>query len=133
MDEDNADLVLEGVEVSGNRGDGLFIEANQGPIRIERSRIQDNGGFGIKAANTERLALIGNELAENARGALEITGSNSAQVTPMPAPSHAASPKRATRPGPLSMRDGPTCTPAASNARRWTVRRPSVDRSNTWA
>ncbi len=74
LDLDNEHVLLEDVTLRNNLSDAIFIEANQGPIRITRSLLCNNGGYGILAANSENVTLDQNTLCENTLGELHITG-----------------------------------------------------------
>ncbi len=74
VDYDNTDVLLDDVTVTHNLSDGIFIEANQGPITIQNSRFSDNGGYGIRSANSEGVHLLKNTLSNNLLGGFELTG-----------------------------------------------------------
>lgn len=74
LDEDNRDVVITDSDLSGNLTDGIFVEANPGPVRITGTRFQDNGGFGVRVANSSLLTVSENQIERNRRGGLEIMG-----------------------------------------------------------
>ena len=81
LDTDNADALLEGVTLCDNARDGLFIEANQGPVTVVDSVFCDNNGAGILTSSTHQLRLEGNLLSGNAEGQLKLSGDLDRAVT----------------------------------------------------
>ncbi len=81
LDTDNADALLEGVTLCDNARDGLFIEANQGPVTVVGSIFCDNNGAGILTSSTHQLRLEGNLLSGNAEGQLKLSGDLDRAVT----------------------------------------------------
>lgn len=76
LDEDNRDVVIENSDLSGNLTDGIFVEANPGPVSITHTRMYDNGGFGLRVANSSLLSVTYNRMVGNYRGGVEIMGAN---------------------------------------------------------
>ena len=74
LDTDHKNALLTHLELRDNLKDGLFIEANQGPITLERPTITDNQGYAVLTANSENVTVNDGTLLENAEGALHITG-----------------------------------------------------------
>ena len=74
LDYDNTDVVIESLYLNNNLKDGIFIEANPGPIEIRSSEIKNNGDFGILAANSEEVSIVDTEISGNHLGAMNLTG-----------------------------------------------------------
>ena len=74
LDEDNRDVRIESSDLSDNLTDGLFIEANPGPVHLTGLTIARNGGFGIRIDYSSDLRIHGNRILDNAKGGLEIMG-----------------------------------------------------------
>jgi hypothetical protein len=69
FDTDDRDVVVSGSNLSQNSYSGLFLEANQGPIRIEDTRICSNGAEGLRILNSEKVSiqnsiLYGNKITQ---------------------------------------------------------------------
>jgi hypothetical protein len=54
--------------------DGLKLEANQGPILVEDSRICDNGTYGVRAMNSDQVKLSRNTIWGNRGGQIYVDG-----------------------------------------------------------
>jgi hypothetical protein len=65
LDTDNKDVTISDAVVCGNLTRGVFLEASPGPIRIENSRICDNGEIGVMATGAGRVTLDGNTITGN--------------------------------------------------------------------
>ena len=76
LDTDHTDVLLEGLELRGNLKDGLFLEANQGPVVVRNSQIVDNGGYAVLNASAARVRLEGNALLGNEQGGISISGAS---------------------------------------------------------
>ena len=74
LDLDNADVLLDSLTLINNLSDGVFIEANPGPIMLQNSRICGNGGAGILTANSEQVTLQHNIICNNLTGGIHVTG-----------------------------------------------------------
>ena len=80
LDTDHADVLLEDLELRDNLEDGLFLEANQGPVVVRNSQVVGNGGFAVLVANTEKVTVAGSVLTGNAEGAFHISGADSGRA-----------------------------------------------------
>ena len=76
LDSDHTRTLLHDIELRDNLSDGIFIEANQGPITLTNARITDNGGYAIYSASSAHVTLENSHLAGNERGGLRITGAD---------------------------------------------------------
>ncbi len=75
LDSDNSHVTVEGALWCRNLRDGVFVEANAGPILIRNSVIAGNqNGSGIAGANSAGVSLVRNLIYGNARSQIEITG-----------------------------------------------------------
>jgi len=74
LDTDHTNVVLEDVEFRDNLKDGLYLEANQGPITLRRPRITGNQGYAVLNANSENVTIEDGTLSDNAEGSLHISG-----------------------------------------------------------
>lgn len=74
FDTDNRDVTISDSYLSGNTLAGAKLEANQGPITIENSRICNNQQDGVFALNSDRVTLKGNIIAGNSGGQIFIDG-----------------------------------------------------------
>jgi len=82
LDYDNTNLTVDGVTLVWNFNDGLFIEANVGPILIENSTISNNqNGAGVAGANSSDVTLLNNALSGNGIEQILITGDLHRTVT----------------------------------------------------
>ncbi len=73
FDFDNVDVVLEDSEIRDNGTQGLFIEANQGPVAIRSSRICGNE-VGILVSNSEDLTIRDSILGDNVISQVYVAG-----------------------------------------------------------
>ena len=69
FDTDDRDVLISEANLSQNSYSGLFLEANQGPIQVEGSRICSNGAEGVRILNSEKVSienstLYGNKIAQ---------------------------------------------------------------------
>lgn len=74
LDTDVQDVLVDGDRSCGNLGDGLFVEATQGPLRIRDSTFCNNGRAGITVGTSGNVTLQGSTLANNPYGQLVFTG-----------------------------------------------------------
>lgn len=80
FDTDNANVVIDGALLAENKVDGLFVEANQGPIVVKDSKICGNAaaaeedGGGIVTANSEDVSLSRNIVYNNTGAQVLISG-----------------------------------------------------------
>lgn len=82
FDYDHSRVLVENVNWSSNLRDGLFIEANQGPILIRNSTFAKNrNGAGISGASSSDVTLAQNVLSGNEAAQIQITGDFDRQVT----------------------------------------------------
>ncbi len=82
LDFDNVNVSLETCGLYGNRTDGIFIEANQGPIAIRNSLMALNAeGAGVSGANSSDVTLSGSVLWGNGHSQIQITGVDSRAVS----------------------------------------------------
>ncbi|MBI2326703.1 right-handed parallel beta-helix repeat-containing protein [Candidatus Curtissbacteria bacterium] len=59
LDGDNVNVILEDIVLEGNGYDGIFIEANPGPITLRNCQIRNNRGAGIQTSTTHNLTVQG--------------------------------------------------------------------------
>jgi len=57
FDFDNEHILIEESVFQGNRTDGIFIEANQGPFTVRASRFCGNGRWGILGAESSDVTI----------------------------------------------------------------------------
>ncbi len=76
LDFDNTDVSIDSLYLLNNLNDGVFIEANPGPIVITNSIISGNGDFGILSANSENVTVSNTTIKENNLGAMNLTGND---------------------------------------------------------
>lgn len=76
LDLDITNALLDSMIITGNLSDGMFIEANQGPITISNSDISNNGGDAILLANSDSVTLVDNTFIGNANSWLRFSGSS---------------------------------------------------------
>ncbi|NND70188.1 MAG: right-handed parallel beta-helix repeat-containing protein [Rhodothermales bacterium] len=74
LDYDIQDAILDSLLIENNEGDGIWLEANPGPIAITNSKVLNNGESGIRTTFTENVTLENNLLASNALRQIEIAG-----------------------------------------------------------
>ena len=73
LDSDNVNITVDGADLGRNYRDGIFIEANEGPIAISNSFIHENLNA-VLGANSTDVSLIGNCLWGNTQSQIQITG-----------------------------------------------------------
>ena len=82
LDFDNVNVALESCALYGNKTDGIFIEANQGPVAIRNSVMALNlEGAGVSGANSSDITVTGSVLWGNGRSQIQITGVDSRAVS----------------------------------------------------
>ena len=82
LDFDNVNVSLETCGLYKNKTDGVFIEANQGPVAIRNSVMALNAeGSGISGANSSDVTVTGSVLWGNGRTQIQITGVDSRTVS----------------------------------------------------
>ena len=74
VDADNTNVTVEKSLMSGNRGRGISLEANQGPIVISGSVICNNHDVGVSDAQSDRVTLRDNTVFGNRNWNLLFTG-----------------------------------------------------------
>jgi len=74
FDFDNTDISLEGLRICGNLGDGIDIEASQGPITIKHSRIDNNNGNGIFSTNSHGVKIEDSFIQGNKISPIKLSG-----------------------------------------------------------
>jgi hypothetical protein len=80
FDTDNSNIVFEGGIIRDNRRDGMFIEANGGPITVKNSTFARNGNAGILINHSEKVTLESNTLCNNVNTQLRISGTKSSRT-----------------------------------------------------
>jgi hypothetical protein len=73
LDSDNINITVDFADVGQNYRDGIFIEANEGPIAIRNSYIHENLNA-ILGANSTDVSLNGNYFWANTQSQIQITG-----------------------------------------------------------
>jgi hypothetical protein len=81
LDTDVKDAVLDGLYLCGNKKDGIFLEALQGPITIRNSVICNNTDAGILGGTVVGLTLEGNRIEHNAGDQIRISGTANRKIT----------------------------------------------------
>ncbi len=82
FDSDHVRILIDGADWSNNYRDGVFVEANQGPILIRNSTLLNNrNGAGISVAASSDVTLAHNVIAGNQNSQLQLTGDLTRQVT----------------------------------------------------
>lgn len=74
LDWDNTYTAYLDCTMSGNMKDGIFLEANQGPVVMHGCTLTGNGENGILTANMRNLTLEGNTIAFNALAQIRKSG-----------------------------------------------------------
>jgi parallel beta-helix repeat protein len=75
LDYDNRDVTVDGVTLVWNFNDGIFIEANPGPILVQNSTMANNQyAAGIAGANSSDVTLLNNVIIGNGVEQILITG-----------------------------------------------------------
>lgn len=75
LDYDNRDFTVDGLSAVWNYNDGIFIEANPGPILVQNSTFANNqGAAGIAGANSSDVTLLNNAITGNTAEQILITG-----------------------------------------------------------
>lgn len=81
LDFDNVNVTVDSARLDGNNGDGVFLEASQGPLQVTNTCLTGNSGAGIAGANTSDVTIAGNIAGGNSGGQLLITGDADRNVT----------------------------------------------------
>lgn len=76
LDYDIQDAVLDSLYISENLRDGLWLEANPGPIEVRNSIIEDNLDAGLRTTFTEDVMVANNTIRNNKTMQIEIAGAN---------------------------------------------------------
>ena len=75
LDYDNRDVTVDTVTLVFNFNDGIFIEANPGPILVQNSTISNNqDASGVAGANSSDVTILNNLIAGNTVEQILITG-----------------------------------------------------------
>jgi len=75
LDYDNRDFTVDSVTLVWNFNDGIFIEANPGPILVQSSTMSNNQyASGIAGANSSDVTLLNNAVTGNGVEQILITG-----------------------------------------------------------
>ena len=75
LDYDNRDFTVDSVTLVWNFNDGIFIEANPGPILVQNSTMSNNQySAGIAGANSSDVTLVNNAISGNGVEQILITG-----------------------------------------------------------
>ncbi|MGH9274720.1 MAG: right-handed parallel beta-helix repeat-containing protein [Acidimicrobiales bacterium] len=67
-------ILIDGDRSCGSVGDGVFLEASQGPFTIQDASFCDNGGAGIAVSTTGNVRVERSTLSNNVYGQLVFTG-----------------------------------------------------------
>ena len=82
LDYDNTNLTVDSATLVWNFNDGMFIEANAGPILIQNSTMSNNqNAAGIAGANSSDVTLLNNAVIGNGAEQILITGDLDRTVT----------------------------------------------------
>jgi parallel beta-helix repeat protein len=82
LDFDNTNLTVDGATLVWNFNDGLFIEANAGPILVQNSTMSNNqNAAGIAGANSSDVTLLNNAVIGNGVEQILVTGDLHRTVT----------------------------------------------------
>lgn len=82
FDYDTVNMSIEQCGLYSNKSDGVFIEANQGPVAIRDSLISGNiEGSGVLGANSSDVTISGSAIWGNGLAQIQITGVESRSVT----------------------------------------------------
>ena len=65
LDTDNANVSIEGADLSRNQSRGLYLEASQGPVIVRNSTLSGNGESGLLATAAANVTLDGNTISHN--------------------------------------------------------------------
>lgn len=65
LDYDNENILIQKAFLRGNKGAGLYIEANQGPIAVRNSMIVANNGYGLLAQNSMNVSVEYSKIYNN--------------------------------------------------------------------
>jgi hypothetical protein len=75
LDYDDRDFTVDGVTLVWNFNDGIFIEANPGPILVQNSTMANNqNAAGIAGANSSDVTIRNNAVSGNGAEQILITG-----------------------------------------------------------
>ena len=81
LDTDVKDAVLVDLYLCGNKKDGIFLEALQGPVTIRNSVMCHNVNAGILGGTVVGLTLEGNRVEHNAGDQIRISGRSDRKIT----------------------------------------------------
>jgi hypothetical protein len=82
FDYDTVNLSIEHCGLYSNKTDGLFIEANQGPVAIRDSLIMGNvEGSGVLGSNSSDVTISGSAIWANGLAQIQMTGVDSRAVS----------------------------------------------------
>jgi hypothetical protein len=75
LDYDNRDFTVDSVTLVWNFNDGIFIEANPGPVLVQNSTMSNNqNASGIAGANSSDLTILNNAISGNTVEQILVTG-----------------------------------------------------------
>jgi parallel beta-helix repeat protein len=80
LDYDIADVVVDSLVAVGNKRDGIWIEASQGPITVTRSTISGNAEAGIHSTFSRNVVVDSNIIEGNGEAQLKIGGASTRVV-----------------------------------------------------
>lgn len=75
LDSDMEEVLVDGLVACRNTREGLYVEALQGPITVQNSRLCDNAQHGITISSVHHLTLTGNWITNNGAAGIFIGGS----------------------------------------------------------
>ena len=82
LDTDDVNVTIESSRFENNLGDGIFFEANQGPLLLTRSRMCGSAqGAGVAGSVSANVLLANNVICGNNEGQLLVTGDTDRNVT----------------------------------------------------
>ena len=82
LDTDDVNVAIESSRFENNLRDGIFLEANQGPLLVTRSRTcGSSSGAGVAGSVSANVLLTRNVICGNSQGQLLITGDTDRNVT----------------------------------------------------
>lgn len=76
LDYDIQEAVLDSLYIADNHRDGVWFEANPGPIEMHNSIIENNLDAGLRTTFTEDVLIANNTIRNNATMQVEIAGAN---------------------------------------------------------
>ena len=80
FDTDNVNITLVDAQIHDNMVDGLYVEANHGPITVHKNIICHNKRWGVLIANSRRVTLEQNLIYANAACQLTERGGRSVRT-----------------------------------------------------